>query len=384
MTKTAKTQPKFRRRRQRAGALAIALVVLLLGVSGYVWYQRDIVGTKDYEGTGNGNIIMFRVDSGDSISSLSSELVEQKIVGSRRALMAAAERTSVDLQAGYYPLQQEMSADSVLHALGSNELRRGVVDIATGLTLEDVTVVGGDTRKGIYTLVSEQTCADENTCITPEELRQAASTTPLSDLNVPEWAIEAVEARGEDHRRIEGLISPGVHLFDPTQTPAEILASLLKTSAREYEKTGLLTAAQTVGLTPYEMITAASLVEREAPEGDFDKVARVILNRLDIDQKLEFDSTVNYSIEEVEVATTNEDRQRVTPWNTYAKQGLPETPIASPGIQALHAIENPANGDWLYFVTIDKKGTTVFNSSFADHEAAIQTSIANGVLDSNR
>ncbi|MEF3088107.1 endolytic transglycosylase MltG, partial [Bacillus altitudinis] len=80
-----------------------------------------------------------------------------------------------------------------------------------------------------------------------------------------------------------------------------------------------------VGLNPYDMLVAASLVEREAPEGDFDKVARVILNRLAEKQKLEFDSTVNYDLSEVEVATTDADRNRPTPWNTYAKGGLPET-----------------------------------------------------------
>lgn len=384
MTKAVSTQPKFRRRRQRAGAFAIALIVLLIGVGFYVWYQRDVVGTRDFEGDGNGNVVMFRVDAGDSISSLSSSLIDQGIVGSRRALITAAERNPVTLQAGYYPLQEEMSADSVLKTLSSDELRRGVVDIANGLTLDDVSVVGGETRKGIFTLVSQQTCQDETTCISVDALKDAAANTPIDELGIAEWARDAVERRDDDPRRLEGLISPGVHLFDPTQSPKEILKSLLKTSAREYEETGLLTSAQKVGLTPYEMITAASLVERESPEGDFDKVARVILNRLDADQKLEFDSTVNYSIDEVEIATTDEDRNRVTPWNTYASEGLPETPIASPGIQALHAIENPADGDWLYFVTIDKDGTTVFNSSFADHEAAIQTSIANGVLDSNR
>src|SRR5699024_10236050 len=96
----------------------------------------------------------------------------------------------------------------------------------------------------------------------------------------------------DDPRRIEGLISPGVHLFDPTSTPQEIMRELISNSAAEYEATGLPKAAEAVGLSPYEMITAASLVEREAPAGDFDKVARVILNRLKEDQRLEFDSTV--------------------------------------------------------------------------------------------
>ena len=175
-----------------------------------------------------------------------------------------------------------------------------------------------------------------------------------------------------------------MHLFDPTAEPLAIAQDLIHDSVDSFEGTGLVDSANRVGLTPYELLTAASLVEREAPEGDFDKVARVILNRLEINQKLEFDSTVNYSISEQEVATTSADRARETPWNTYAKEGLPATPIASPGLQAVHAMENPAEGDWLYFVTVDLDGRTVFNREFSDHEAAISESLDNGVLDSNR
>ncbi|WP_315498193.1 endolytic transglycosylase MltG, partial [Corynebacterium durum] len=155
-------------------------------------------------------------------------------------------------------------------------------------------------------------------------------------------------------------------------------------SATAYNNTGIVERAQGVGLSPYQLITAASLVEREAPAGEFDKVARVILNRLKAPMKLEFDSTVNYGLTSQEVATTDEDRKRVTPWNTYAKEGLPDTPIASPSIQAIEAVENPAQGNWLFFVTIDKKGTTVFNDTYEAHLRDTQQAISNGVLDSNR
>lgn len=376
--------PKYRRRRQRAGALAIALVVLLISATAYVWYQRSVVAVRDYEGSGNGKIIMVRVDAGDSVSSIAPDLVDKGIIGSRRALISAAEKTQPSLQQGYYPLQEEMSADAALKVLTDDSQRRGVVDIPNGLSLDDVTVVGGNTRQGIYSLVSKQTCQDQTTCVTPEELGNAVANTAPEELGVPHWAVDQVSARGNDPKRIEGLIAPGVHLFDPTAGAQAIMQDLLRDSSTVIEDTGLLSASQRVGLKPYDMLTAASLVEREAPAGDFDKVARVILNRLAVNQKLEFDSTVNYAIDEQEVATTDADRKRDTPWNTYARQGLPATPIASPGIQAIHAIEEPAEGDWLYFVTVDLDGRTVFNRDFAAHERAIEESRANGVLDSRR
>ena len=101
-------------------------------------------------------------------------------------------------------------------------------------------------------------------------------------------------------------------------------------------------------------------------------------------QRLELDSTVNYALDRQEVATTDADRAKVTPWNTYASEGLPATPICSPGAPALDAAERPATGDWLYFVTIDMQGTTLFTKDYQQHLANIELAKHNGVLDSAR
>ena len=143
-------------------------------------------------------------------------------------------------------------------------------------------------------------------------------------------------------------------------------------------------AAQTANMSPYEIVTVASLLQKEAKPNDFAKVARVIYNRLNEPQRLEFDSTVNYPLDRQEVATTDADRARVTPWNTYASDGLPATPIGSPGEQALAAAEHPEAGDWLYFVTIDMDGTTLFTHDYQQHLANIELAKHNGVLDSVR
>lgn len=386
--------PKYRRRRQWSIAVAAALVILLVLVVTFVYWQREVVGTRDYAGNGNGKVVLVRVEQGDTVSSLVPGLLKDDVVGSRSALMTAAENAEragepKNLQAGYYALQGKMSGVAALGALTDESRRLGVVDIPNGLTLDDTLVVGGEPRTGILSMIAHNSCREGLTdgldsCVTVEELHGAIAETDPAQLGVPEWAISEVSARGPDGRRIEGLIAPGIHLFDPTAGPVDILRELLESSAKIYEDTGLVQMAAGVGLSPYQVLTAASLVEREAPAGDFSKVARVILNRLAADQMLQFDSTVNYDLDAQEVATTDEDRDRMTAWNTYSKKGLPETPIASPSVEALRAMERPADGDWLYFATIDHDGTTVFSRDFEDHEAAIAESRANGVLDSAR
>ena len=92
-------------------------------------------------------------------------------------------------------------------------------------------------------------------------------------------------------------------------------------------------AGKVANLSPYQILTVASLVQREAKPQDFAKVARVIFNRLaePDHNRLEFDSTVNYPLDRQEVATTDGDRAKDTPWNTYVREGLPATPICAPG-----------------------------------------------------
>ncbi|MBV8346343.1 MAG: endolytic transglycosylase MltG, partial [Mycolicibacterium sp.] len=137
-------------------------------------------------------------------------------------------------------------------------------------------------------------------------------------------------------------------------------------------------------MSPYQILIVASLVQRESKPADFPKVARVIYNRLQAGQNLEFDSTVNYPLDRQEVATTDADRASATPWNTYVDDGLPATPICSPGDPALNAAVRPDPGDWLYFVTVDMQGTTLFTKDYQEHLANIELARRNGVLDSGR
>jgi UPF0755 protein len=220
--------------------------------------------------------------------------------------------------------------------------------------------------------------------VAAEDLRKVAEQADPAALNIPDWAMKPVAALGQNHRRLEGLIAPGAWNVDPSGSAQQILATLVAQSADHYVKGGLLDTAKAMNMSPYEILVVGSLVQREAKPADFAKVARVIYNRLAAPQRLEFDSTVNYPLDRQEVATTDADRAKVTPWNTYASDGLPATPICSPGDEALAAAERPDPGDWLYFVTVDMDGTTLFTKDYQQHLANIELARRNGVLDSAR
>lgn len=366
----------------------VLIVVGAVFLGSRLWHT--VVGPgNDYTGEGVSDVVI-QVHQGDSTTAIGETLHEHNVVATVRAFVAAAQGNAAmqSIQPGFYKVRTEISASDAVSRLTDAQNRVGKLVIPEGRQLDDIQDVKTNAvTDGIFTLVSEASCVEldgDKRCVSADDLRKAAGTAPVAQLSVPDWATKPVEAMGDDHRRIEGLIAPGSWDIDPSASPQDILSTLIGVSAYQYAQSGLLDTAKSLSMTPYEILTVASLVQREAKPQDFDKVARVIYNRLHEHRTLEFDSTVNYSLDRQEVATTDADRAQHTPWNTYVRQGLPATPICSPGAPALAAAERPADGDWLYFVTIDMQGTTLFTRDYPQHLANIELAKRNGVLDSAR
>ena len=379
-----------RRRRRFAGRAALALLVLIMVVVVFVGTRlwNTVFGPgDDYTGDGKRDIVI-RVQDGDSTTMVGETLQNQQVIKTVRAFVNAAHGNHAinSIQPGFYRMRTEIPAADAVARLADPNNRVGRLVIPEGRQLDDTTdMKTNKVNPGILTLISRSTCVDldgNRRCVSVDDLRNAATNSSPITLAVPPWAIQPVNELGKDHRRIEGLIAPGTFNVDPSASADSILTSLISSGAVEYTTSGLLDSAQGMSLSPYDILVVASLVQQEANPQDFAKVARVIYNRLQNHHTLEFDSTVNYPLDRREVATSDADRAQKTPWNTYVSQGLPATAICSPGVDALRAAEHPESGDWLYFVTIDAQGTTLFTKDYQQHLANIELAKRNGVLDS--
>ncbi|HKH52791.1 MAG TPA: endolytic transglycosylase MltG, partial [Mycobacterium sp.] len=334
--------------------------------------------------------VVIQIHDGDSTTAIGKTLQERKVVATISAFLEAADGNSAisSIQPGFYKVRTEIPASNAVARLADPQNRVGKLVIPEGRQLDDIQDVKTNAvTDGILTLVSRATCVDldgARRCASVDDLKKSASSAAPSALSVPNWAMNAVTALGNDHRRLEGLIAPGTWNIDPSAPPQDILSTLIGTSATQYAQGGLLDTAKAMNMSPYQILTVASLVQRESTPDDFAKVARVIYNRLAENRTLEFDSTVNYPLDRIEVATTDADRGQHTLWNTYVRPGLPATPICSPGQPALAAAEQPVQGDWLYFVTVDMQGMTLFTRDYEQHLANIELAKRNGVLDSAR
>jgi UPF0755 protein len=176
-------------------------------------------------------------------------------------------------------------------------------------------------------------------------------------------------------------------------TAADILKMMVAQFNKVTADINFKANAQKLGVSPYEALIVASLAQVEAgKESDFKNVARVAYNRavkkmIDC-ECLQFDVTANYWLEhqgKPEKAskdmTDAELDDTKNPWNTGpSSPGLPIGPISNPGKAALDGAAQPATANWIYFVAVDKNGTTKFASTSAEHDANVRLACQNGVL----
>ncbi|KJY40862.1 endolytic transglycosylase MltG [Streptomyces sp. A1547] len=172
------------------------------------------------------------------------------------------------------------------------------------------------------------------------------------------------EAKGNP----EGFLFPATYPVTSKSTPATLLAYMVQTAHRKLATTAVADGAKAHGMTPYQTATLASIIEAEAEtRADQGKVARVVHNRLARSMPLQMDSTINYALGRSTVDTTLSETRIDSPFNTYERQGLPPTPIDSPGLEAMTAAVAPTPGDWLFFVTV-KPGDTRFSATYEEHK----------------
>jgi UPF0755 protein len=286
------------------------------------------------------------------------------------------------VQPGYYDLRKQMSGKAAVALLLAPTSRVGQLEIRGGVQLDDTSNPDGSTVPGVLSLISQATCADmdgQRRCVSQDDLRKTMSTANLTTLGVPAWARDDV-AKAEPRRRLEGLLVPGRYDVEPGTPALDVLRGLLATSATRLEGDGLVSGARSIGYTPYKVLIVSSLVEKEAITADMPKVARVLYNRLGSGQRLQLDSTVNYPLDLQVLRTNADDRAKPGPYNSYAVAGLPPTPIAAPGKDAIAAALAPADGPWQYFVRCHPDGSSCFAETLEQHNQNVAEAVKNGAI----
>ncbi|GLI28792.1 hypothetical protein ARHIZOSPH14_30340 [Agromyces rhizosphaerae] len=343
------------RRRGGWGCLVVLLVIVGVLVGGYFAVQAPLAAfmerfepAPDYTGTGTGELV-FMIEDGDTGEDIARNLHDQGVTASFDAFYELILEQNPTFFPGAYQIATEMSAQSALDALldDANRLENTFV-ITEGMWAENAL-----------------SAASQGTGIPVDEL-QAAAADPAA-LGLPAEA-----------ETVEGFLFPATYTFGPDATADEVIQTLVDRQFQALDEAGVAPEDR------WETIIIASMLEREAGlREDYYKVSRVIQNRLSdaspTNGLLQFDSTVHYGIGEDGVITTT-DAERAdasNPYNSYVHPGLPPGPIGNPGDLGIDAALNPADGTWVYFVTVNlDTGETVFSTTLGEHEAAVQQYLA--------
>ena len=169
---------------------------------------------------------------------------------------------------------------------------------------------------------------------------------------------------------VEGYLFPDTYQFAKGITPEEMLARMVM-KMRAQLTPELLNTARERGINVHQLLTLASIIEREAVvPSELPLISAVFWNRLKIDMPLQADPTVQYAIGKGRQALTRDDLLVDHPYNTYRRPGLPPGPIANPGLLAIRAAANPARVNYLYFVAMDERRHQ-FSQSLNDHNEAV-------------
>lgn len=196
--------------------------------------------------------------------------------------------------------------------------------------------------------------------------------------------VRQIEARSDREWTLQGYLWPDTYLFDPNLDEESILRMFLDNTENKLQQGGYQERAKSLGMTLDQVMTLASIVQKEGNVEEMSMIGRVFLNRLSLDMPLESCATINYLRGEEGKDpipwATHADLQKysLNAYNTYAKAGLPPGPINNPGTLSVEGILWPANEDswpgasqYLYFCATGE-GDNVFARTLAEHEANVE------------
>lgn len=331
----APTRVPSRRRRIVGRTLAVLMLVLAAGV---IWFGVELF--QPFHGSGHGRVTVTippRLGARQV-----GDLLERRGViasGFFFYIRATLDGDRTGLYAGTYHLKLDMSYSQVLKVLTTPPPK---------IPVTNVTIVPGDTRLQVDARLRAEGVAGSY-----------AAATRYSPTLRPTWYGAPAKTPS-----LEGFLFPDTYQMRAPISISVLVADQLIQFRRVFPQLKL-NYARSRGLSPYDVLIIASIVEKEAATSrDRPLVASVIYNRLKVGLPLGMDSTTRYEFNDYTHPLTNAQLSAASPYNTRLHVGLPPTPIDSPGLASLQAATHPANTNYLYFVVKPGSCGMAFTSSY--------------------
>lgn len=322
------------------GLIALAILLLAAGAGAYMWYKGQLQSPD----ASSKQTARVTVPEGSTAAQIAQQLHSEGLIKNATVFeLYYRLNGEKSLQAGVYVVEKGMDVPTLIDKLGSGQKDEFQLTFKPGESLLDV-------RKTLIEAGYE------------EQDVAAAFTKVYSDYPM-------MSARPENSD-IEGFVFPDTYNFGTDYTAENVLTRPMQYMQTYIDEQGLEEAFAAKGLTLYEGITLASIIQKEVNnKTDMSHVSQVFHSRLKIDMPLGSDPTFVYPAKKQGVQP---DPGLDSPYNTYKIKGLPPGPIANPGKEALYAAANPRTDTQDLFFVAGDDGTTYFSKTNAEHEALTQ------------
>ncbi len=321
-------------------------LVIVLVVVAVAWFALQV-----HPLSGAGREVIIEVHRGETWSTLDGQLHAKGVIASPLALRIDLQLFGAPtLSDGFFQIRQNSSFGEVKSVFGAlpNVL---AVDVLPGLTLNEVaaniaTDFGNPFASGFV-----------------QDTTTLAKSSPY-----------------HPNGSLEGLIAPGNYLLTTGETPMALARKMVSRFDHKATALGLTPSTTLNGLSAYQLIVAASIVEKEGYyPSNMPQVARVIYNRLQRGGPLQMDATVLYYLKKDGGTVTPAMLQTPEPYNTYLNLGLTPTPICTVSKFSINAVLHAPTGPWLYFTVIDKNGKEAFSTTFSQQLANEKLAQSRGI-----
>jgi len=320
--------------------VAILLLFFFL-VSGWFWNQYDAFLTKPMPVAQGG--VLVSVKPGMSLNAIAHRLQDEGLIAHYRYFvwMAKLHGKAGSMQAGEYQLEPGMTPPQLLQLIVSGKVHQYAMTLVEGITFR--------------------------------EMMQQVQESPYLKHTLKGMDDVAIMRRiGHESEHPEGRFLPETYHFPRGLSDVEFLRRAYQAMSEKLEYEWQHRAEGLPLKTPYEALTLASIVEKETgQERERPEIAGVFVRRLKKGMRLQTDPTVIYGLgPDFDGNLRRRDLLKDSPYNSYTRGGLPPTPIAMPGGEAIHAVMHPDNGDSLYFVA-KGDGSHHFSATLAEHNRAV-------------
>lgn len=329
------------------------LVVFVLGL--FLVGAASVYVVGQVRGSSDGAEVPVEIPMGSSTARIAAILDDRGVVSSARLFRLYVRfKGAGPFHAGEYTFRRDQSYDSVIDTL----------DKGPAVQVVRLTIPEGFTVKQVADRVGRMPNRSGDRFLQLAQSGQVRSQFQPAGSN-----------------NLEGFLLPETYEFDPDDDELAILTRLVQAFDGTAAQLGLDQSQAKVGLTPYETIIVASMVEEEAKLAEErGKVARVIYNRIERGETLGIDATLRYGLNRPTEPLRQSDLASDNPYNTRKFKGLPPTPIASPGRLSLEAALNPTPGPWFFYVLADRDGRHAFAVTITEFNRYKAEAQAKGLL----